>query len=87
MKLFKFELILFLTFININFSIALSNRFNIQNLISQELNYKFIFTLRLPTSINEQSHPLNQATYKNILLKEEQIVFSVSKNQFDSVKL
>jgi hypothetical protein len=67
------------------------NSIKLKNSISQNKNlstqkFKFLFMMKLNTIKEDSDHPLNQMSYKNILLSTSQVVYFVSSNSNNSVK-
>lgn len=53
--------------------------------LSQIQKYKFYFMLKLSSIKDDSKHPLNNFSYKNVLLSTSQVVYFVSSNPNNSV--
>ena len=64
-------------------SIKLNN--NSKSSISSIQKFKFYFMLKLQSVKDDEKHPLNTFSYKNVLLSTSQVVYFVSSNPNNSV--
>ncbi len=55
--------------------------------LSQIQKFKFYFMLKLSSVKEDARHPLNTFSYKNVLLSTSQVVYFVSSNPNNSVRL
>jgi len=67
-------------------SIRMKNSKN-QNKNTSVQKFKFLYMMKLNTIKEDSDHPLNHISYKNILLSTSQVVYFVSSNPFNSVKI
>jgi len=68
-------------------SIKLKNNNKSKSSLSQIQKYKFYFMLKLSSVKDDAKHPLNTFSYKNVLLSTSQVVYFVSSNPNNSVKI